>query len=228
MLQDYPDLKNHRTIKTKNGFHVYCKYDESVKTTTGALVNYNKIDIRNDDAILFASPMSYKLQNGSWAKYVDLGGDILPIPDIILRNLKQNNTPNCSVKSSSVPVTSTKQAISHQTDKIVRDDNDVIPIGMNDDYILMWNCISQVCWMVKRSQILKAGIIGVMLDLLLNIQVKMKIIINYLINLVNEIKINMNLKLQKCSGKASSKPTKTKKPLQYHREKVYLFKKWAI
>ena len=146
MLQDYPDLKNHRTIKTKNGFHVYCKYDESVKTTTGALINYNKIDIRNDDAILFASPMSYKLQSGSWAKYVDLGGDILPIPEIILRNLRQNNTSNGSVKSStssSVPVTSTKEAvINHQSENVTRDDNDVIPIGMNDDYVLMWNCIS--------------------------------------------------------------------------------------
>jgi len=90
LLLEYSDLKKIRTIKTKNGVHLYCQYDKSVKTTTNAFVEYDKIDIRNDDAIVFCPPMKYKLLDGSFAEYKDLGGEILPIPEYLLKNLKQN------------------------------------------------------------------------------------------------------------------------------------------
>ena len=89
MLEEYPDLKNHKTIKTKNGVHVYCKYDATVLTTTNACIEYAGIDIRNDLAVVFAPPTKYKLLDGTMIHYSDLGGEILPIPDIIRSNLKQ-------------------------------------------------------------------------------------------------------------------------------------------
>ena len=86
-----PEIKNIRTIKTKNGIHLYCKYDKNIKTTTNAFNEYDKIDIRNDDAIVFCPPTKYKLVDGTYAEYIDMGGDILPVPKFLLDNMKQNN-----------------------------------------------------------------------------------------------------------------------------------------
>ena len=90
MVLDYPELKNYKTIKTNKGFHIYCLYDEAIKTTTNAMLVYDKVDIRNDGGMVFAPPTKYKLLDGTIVKYDDLGGEILPIPDIIINNLKQN------------------------------------------------------------------------------------------------------------------------------------------
>ena len=90
MVEEYPDLKKYKTIKTKKGVHIYCEYDETVKTTTNASEDYIGIDIRNDSAIVFAPPTKYKLIDKTICSYEDLGGEILPIPDIIRNNLKQN------------------------------------------------------------------------------------------------------------------------------------------
>jgi hypothetical protein len=89
LVLEHPEIKNIRTIKTKNGVHLYCKYDEKIKTTTNGFNLYDKIDIRNDDAIVFCPPMKYNLLDGSVAEYKDLGGEILPIPQILISNLKQ-------------------------------------------------------------------------------------------------------------------------------------------
>jgi len=50
-------LANTLTIKTKNGFHCYFKYDKDLKQTTGILGN---IDIRNDGGFVIAPPTKYK------------------------------------------------------------------------------------------------------------------------------------------------------------------------
>jgi hypothetical protein len=89
ICEDCPELKNYYTVETKNGFHIYCKYDASVGTATNGLINYDKIDIRNDNSLVFAPPTKYKLLNGSFAEYKYIGGEILPIPEILLINLKQ-------------------------------------------------------------------------------------------------------------------------------------------
>ena len=90
LVIDYPDIKKHRTIKTKNGVHIYCQYTDKLTTTTNGFVSYDKVDIRNNDAIVFAPPTSYKLKDGTIAKYEDLGGELLPVPDIILNDAKSN------------------------------------------------------------------------------------------------------------------------------------------
>ena len=90
LVTNYPDIKKHRTIKTKNGVHIYCQYTTKLMTTTNGLLSYDKVDIRNDDAIVFAPPTTYKLKNGSIAEYQDLGGELLPVPDIILNDAKSN------------------------------------------------------------------------------------------------------------------------------------------
>ena len=88
MATKYPDLKKYRTIKTNKGYHIYCKYDPNIISTTDALSTYPKVDIRNDGGIIFCSPTQYKLQDGSIVKYEDIGGEILPIPEIIMSDIK--------------------------------------------------------------------------------------------------------------------------------------------
>ena len=100
MVVNYPDIKKHRTIKTKNGIHIYCLYTDKLTTTTNGLRSYNKVDIRNDDAIVFAPPTTYKLRDCSIAKYEDLGGELLPVPDIILNDAKTNEEPEKREKTN--------------------------------------------------------------------------------------------------------------------------------
>lgn len=88
MATKYPDLKKYRTIKTNKGYHIYCQYDPNIISTTDALTTYPKVDIRNDGGIIFCSPTQYKLQDGSIVKYEDIGGEILPIPEIIMSDIK--------------------------------------------------------------------------------------------------------------------------------------------
>jgi len=92
LVADYPEIKKHRTIKTKNGVHIYCQYTNKLTTTTNGLCSYDKVDIRNNDAIVFAPPTTYKLKDGSIAEYQDLGGELLPVPDIILNDAKSERT----------------------------------------------------------------------------------------------------------------------------------------
>ena len=115
LVTDYPDIKKHRTIKTKNGVHIYCQYTNKLKTTTNGFVSYDKVDIRNNDAIVFAPPTTYKLKNGSIAEYQDLGGELLPVPDIILDDAKTNEKTEKKEK----PVK--KEKI--ETPKITEDDH---------------------------------------------------------------------------------------------------------
>ena len=93
ILTQMPELKNYRTIKTNKGFHIYCKYDPKPKSSTNVLASYPGVDIRNDGGIVFSPPCSYKLLDGSLCKYEDMGGEILPIPEIIMSDIK----PDCFV-----------------------------------------------------------------------------------------------------------------------------------
>lgn len=89
MLLAFPDLAQYYTVETKHGYHVYCKYDPSVSSTTNGLISFSKVDIRSDQSVLFSPPTTYTLMSGEVFTYKYLGGEILEIPEIILSNLKQ-------------------------------------------------------------------------------------------------------------------------------------------
>ena len=94
IVNKYPDFKNFRTIKTNKGYHIYCKYDSNLTSNTNVLKSYPGVDIRNDGGIVFCPPCSYKLPNGTVIKYEDMGGNILPIPEIIMSDIKQEKFVN--------------------------------------------------------------------------------------------------------------------------------------
>jgi hypothetical protein len=74
VIVQYPELKNHYTVKSPNGYHIYFTYNQALKTGVDCFKTYNKIDIRNDDALIIAPPTTYKLLNKSMVEYKFMGG----------------------------------------------------------------------------------------------------------------------------------------------------------
>jgi hypothetical protein len=92
VIEAYPELAKCKTIKTQSGgYHLYLKYDETIKTTVNAFEEFENVDIRNDDAILIAPPTKVYKDRNCCGEYTDLGGDIMEIPNELKMKLKQFN-----------------------------------------------------------------------------------------------------------------------------------------
>ena len=50
LTKKYPELLETTTVRTPRGFHIYCQYNELIRTTTNTKTN---IDIRNDGGFVF-------------------------------------------------------------------------------------------------------------------------------------------------------------------------------
>jgi phage/plasmid-associated DNA primase len=84
LVSAHPELKDCKTVQTKKGFHLYFQYDPAIETTTHY---FPSVDIRNDDAILICPPTTYKLKDGTFAEYKDLGGELRPVPDYLKKTI---------------------------------------------------------------------------------------------------------------------------------------------
>ncbi len=117
LIAHHPELAQYLTIKTAKGYHIYCAYDQDVKTTTGAFVepwyysqvtNQNgkitskcMIDIRNDEAIVFAPPTWYSGADGSIQSYkILIDGPLNEIPRDLKAKLKQCNEKRITLTPS--------------------------------------------------------------------------------------------------------------------------------
>lgn len=63
LTRHFPQLLNSLTVKTRKGYHIYCKYDERVPNGVQTFVDFPDIDIRNDQGQLFVPPSQY-VMNG--------------------------------------------------------------------------------------------------------------------------------------------------------------------
>ena len=65
-IEKYPEFQAALAVKTSKGFHVYSKYNPTYETTTGK----HKIDIRNDQAIVFGPGSKTELGTSyDWARW---------------------------------------------------------------------------------------------------------------------------------------------------------------
>jgi outer membrane protein OmpA-like peptidoglycan-associated protein len=78
-------LDEFKLVKTNKGCHLYGKYNPDLKTGTNVFEKYPKVDIRNDDSIVFAPPTKYTLLDGTVVQYEDKGGAILDFPTEIVQ-----------------------------------------------------------------------------------------------------------------------------------------------
>jgi len=85
MRKDFGVLDEFKLVKTNKGCHLYGKYNPDLKTGTNVFEKYPKIDIRNDDSIVFAPPTKYTLLDGTVVQYEDKGGAILDFPTEIVQ-----------------------------------------------------------------------------------------------------------------------------------------------
>jgi hypothetical protein len=84
---DVPDLKEYFTVKTRKGYHVYCKYDNRFSTNTNVMECIEGIDVRNDGGVIICPPSSYICPDGSIASYEFLGGEIREVPEFLFANI---------------------------------------------------------------------------------------------------------------------------------------------
>jgi hypothetical protein len=112
--KNVPDFESYFTVKTKNGYHVYCLYNPELKTCNNVLKNLiHVIDIRNDPLInnetgrlgfcVLCPPSSYTTLNGKCYTYEFLGGTIKPVPEYLFKCLKllkaKNRTNETNINS---------------------------------------------------------------------------------------------------------------------------------
>ena len=112
--KNVPDFESYFTVKTKNGYHVYCLYNPELKTCNNVLKKLiNVIDIRNDPVItkcgfvlgfcVLCPPSSYSTLNGECYSYEFLGGTIKPVPEYLFECLKllkaENRTDEDNINS---------------------------------------------------------------------------------------------------------------------------------
>jgi len=112
--KNVPNFESYFTIKTKNGYHVYCLYNPELKTCNNVLKKLiSVIDIRNDPVItkcglilgfcVLCPPSSYNTLNGDSYSYEFLGGTIKPVPEYLFECLKilkaENRTDEDNINS---------------------------------------------------------------------------------------------------------------------------------
>ena len=103
LCAEHPELAEHYTVRTRKGFHLYCDFNPTLKTTDNIWkpdeFGTYPVDIRNEKGIVFAPPTEYDYTHWK-ANYSYLRGTVKPVPDWMLDKF----TAGAFITSTSVPV----------------------------------------------------------------------------------------------------------------------------
>ena len=147
IIKDFPELANTLTIKTPNGYHIYCKYHPTPATKTDTFKSYPNVDIRNDIGIVFG-PNTIRSDG---KKYILLNKEqenIIAFPDNLIKDLKEKNTKKKKDKKDDNDDDSDDDFIDTQRDDIDKKElfklMDIIGLKYLDSYSswrdFVWAC----------------------------------------------------------------------------------------
>ena len=88
LITDFPELLSSLIIKTKKGFHIYCKYSDRLPNSVETFKNYPNIDVRNVGGLLFAPPSSYILNNEIFTYEIFNYAEPVPVPEKLILDVK--------------------------------------------------------------------------------------------------------------------------------------------
>lgn len=152
LVNKYKELKKHYTVRTKNGVHIYFKYDKRFKTSTKCFKDYEGVDIRNDGGLVFAPPTKYELLDGSIVEYMHNGKQIKDIPEFMYDLLKDERKGEPKVQPKDEPKVEPKVEAVKQNVHI--DDNvnlkpliDLIDVKYIDDF----DSWLRIVWAMKNE-----------------------------------------------------------------------------
>jgi len=149
LIDVYPELLNNHIVKTKNGFHMYFKYDKKFKTSTNCFKDYEGVDIRNDESIVFAPPTNYETIDGSLIIYKSNGKAIETIPEFMFELLKDERkgiiTEKKTQKKTQKKNDINKKIIINEDDEM--NIHDLIDVKYIDDFDT-WN---RIVWAMKNE-----------------------------------------------------------------------------
>jgi phage/plasmid-associated DNA primase len=115
--------KNCFKVKTRKGYHLYCKYNDALRQTQNKVAN---VDVRNNGGIIIAPPTSYKLLDGTTAEYkIDDDSELLDLTDEMLEwcgknDLIQNVTDEKSKTTKKKSKPNTKMEDEEEEPKTVK------------------------------------------------------------------------------------------------------------
>lgn len=106
LVRDFSELQDALTIKTANGYHIFCAYDSQVPTGVESFKSYHNVDIRSDDGLVFAPPTTYRnIQTKCTNRYtIEKTKCLFPkFPEKLKLDLKAWPTMNLGIQSTVSP-----------------------------------------------------------------------------------------------------------------------------
>jgi len=102
---EFPELSNSTTIKTRNGFHIYFKWNDKYEKLPSKI---DKLDIQGNNKQVFAADTKYKLETGEEFKYkYIIKKDLQELPSNLFDKLlsfkkeKKNKNDNLVINTNS-------------------------------------------------------------------------------------------------------------------------------
>jgi hypothetical protein len=151
LVGKHKDLKNHYTVSTNKGVHIYFQYDERFKTSTKCFKDYEDVDIRNDGGLVFAPPTHYELLDGSSVQYKHNGKALDKIPEFMYDLLKdeRKGITKEEIKKEKPKKEKPKEEQKEKPNKVIFPTNitDLIDVKYIDDF----DTWLRIVWAMKQE-----------------------------------------------------------------------------
>lgn len=89
LIRDFPCLADTLTVRTRQGAHIYCQYTPRLENGIESFCSYRKVDIRNDEGLVFAPPTQYFFDGEQVSyEFVDRNKKLVEIPYLLIQDAK--------------------------------------------------------------------------------------------------------------------------------------------